>query len=107
MTLKRITLGGLQTNCYVLIDENSKECAIFDPADECEKILTYVTGYKVKYIVLTHIHIDHVMALDKFKEITSAPLVVHTEDAKDINSPIYTLSDILVYLRQNLLQILR
>ena len=93
MDIKCLPLGNMPTNCYVLFDEKSKECAVFDPAAEGEKILSFVAGYKVKYIVLTHMHIDHVMALDEVKEKTGAPVVVSSEDANVMNDDSFTLAN--------------
>ena len=92
MIIKKLPLGNMPTNCYILADEKTKECAVFDPADEVERIISELEGYKLKYIVLTHMHIDHVMALDKLKEITSALAVVHKEDATCMNNDNFTLA---------------
>lgn len=92
MDIKCLPLGNMPTNCYILFDEKSKECAVFDPAAEAGKILSEIDGYKVKYIILTHMHIDHVMALDEVKRETNAPVVVCNDDAFVMNDDSFTLA---------------
>lgn len=62
MEIKRIVVGQLQTNCYLLID--SGEAAVIDPGDEPQKIIDAIekSGAKVKFIVNTHNHFDHIGA---------------------------------------------
>lgn len=81
ITIHSLTLGQLATNCIILRDENSKEAIIIDPADEAPRILEKVNGYKVREILLTHAHFDHVLASKPVKEATGAPLRVHPYDA--------------------------
>ena len=96
MILERLILGDLQTNCYILADSETKECAVFDPSAEADIILSAVNQHelKVRYIILTHVHIDHVMALDEIKKITGAPIVVHKEEADLLNDNAGTLAQL-------------
>ena len=48
MKLKRLTLGQLGTNCYIVYDEASKEAIVFDPADNAEKILLSLNELELK-----------------------------------------------------------
>lgn len=70
------------TNSYVLYDEISKEAVIIDPADEANKIIEYITKneLKIKYIILSHAHFDHVNALYEIQEYTSAPVVINKNE---------------------------
>lgn len=55
------------TNCYLLFDEDTKEAVIIDPADKAnliEERIAYL-GLKPKYVLLTHAHIDHTIALSE------------------------------------------
>ena len=56
-------VGSLQTNCYLLIDEETKCAALIDPGDEAEKLLALIKseGVTLKYILLTHGHRDHTL----------------------------------------------
>lgn len=67
MIVKKVKLGYIRTNCYILIEEN--EAIIVDPGDEYEKIKAEIKDLKVKAILITHYHFDHVGALSKFKNI--------------------------------------
>ena len=62
-------VGSLQTNCYLLIDEETKSAALIDPGDEAEKLLALVKseGVTLKYILLTHGHRDHTLAVPALK----------------------------------------
>jgi hydroxyacylglutathione hydrolase len=80
--LIKLTVGPYDTNCYVLICPTSKESIIVDPAAEAERILREVEGTTVKYILLTHAHMDHVGALAEVRKTTGAPLGVHRADAQ-------------------------
>ena len=63
-------MPGHITNCYILADEISKEAMVVDPGNEAEKIIDMiqVLGVNLKYIVLTHCHADHIMAVPEIKE---------------------------------------
>jgi hydroxyacylglutathione hydrolase len=81
MQIKTIKVGSLQTNCFILIDEKSKEAVVIDPGDEAERILPEISGLKVRYIILTHGHPDHFGAIDEIKKATGASLLMHPADS--------------------------
>ena len=83
MILVRLVVGPLQVNCYILADEKTKDAVIIDPGDDADEILRIVRekGLKVKYLVNTHAHFDHVGANKKIKEETGAQLLLHEKDA--------------------------
>ena len=80
--LTKLTVGPYDTNCYLLTCPISGESIIVDPAAEGDRILREVEGTTVKYILLTHAHMDHVGALAEVRETTGAPLGVHPGDAR-------------------------
>lgn len=88
MIFKKLVLGMLHTNCYILGDENTNEVAVFDPGAKAENIIGTIdkNGYTVKYIIITHAHFDHVLALDEMKETyPDAKIVVCKADVPMLN----------------------
>lgn len=82
MLLTRLVVGPLQVNCYILADEKTKEAVVIDPGGDAQDILKIIRDkdLRVKYIVNTHAHFDHVGANKAVKEATGAELLVHRED---------------------------
>lgn len=82
MKVKTFELGPLQTNTYVLWDEETREAIVIDPADEPDTLLEFIKDntLKVKCIFLTHAHFDHVGAVPELKETTKAPILLHKDE---------------------------
>jgi len=74
-------LPAFGTNTYLLWDETSKEAMIIDPADKSQKLLNSIKDLKLKYIVNTHGHGDHIGGNGYLKENTNAKLAIHELDA--------------------------
>lgn len=79
---KILPVGLLQCNCSVVGDEQSHEAMVIDPGDQIEEILAILRQAKLtlKYIVVTHAHIDHVGGAMKLKAATSAPILLNQND---------------------------
>lgn len=88
MEIKRISLGAYAANCYVLIDENTKEAAVIDPGANGEVLVKEIDnlGVSVKYILLTHGHMDHIGAVEVVKEKYDVPVYINSMDKKMILS---------------------
>ena len=69
LKLQKLTLGPVFTNCYFILNEETKELLIVDPADASAKIKNQVSamGAKPVGILLTHGHFDHIMAAEAVK----------------------------------------
>ena len=82
MIIKKLTVGPIQANCFILGCEKTKEAVVIDPGDEADRILLTLaqSELKVKYIINTHGHFDHVGANKRLKEVTGADLMIHKED---------------------------
>jgi len=80
--IKKLEVGPIMANCYVLGCEETKEAVVIDPGDEADRILMALSesGLRVKYLVNTHGHFDHVGANARMKEITGAELLIHKDD---------------------------
>ncbi len=80
MIVKQFKIGEMQNLCYVVADEKSKEAMIIDPGWDSEKIMKESKGFKIKYIVLTHSHFDHIGAKRTIQKQTGAELVGHSRN---------------------------
>jgi len=82
MIFESIPVGPLQCNCYILGCEKTHEALVIDPGDEVDLILPILhkNNLKVKYILSTHAHIDHVGDLEKLKTKTGAQTLLHERD---------------------------
>jgi len=83
MLIKTLPVGQIETNCYIVTDEDTLECAVIDPGDESNTILDYIEEHhlKPKYIFLTHGHFDHTMAVNAVYEETGATVCMNEKDA--------------------------
>jgi len=81
----KITVGALQTNCYILADEKSKRCMIIDPGGDYKEIKRFIDSNSLvpSFIVNTHGHADHIMANDRF----DVPVYMHKADADFLSDP--------------------
>ena len=79
MNIEKLTVGILETNCYILKGE--KKGVIIDPGEESNRILEAVSGFQIDLILLTHNHFDHIRALPAVLEATSAKVAIHNLDA--------------------------
>lgn len=77
-----LPVGMLQCNCSIFGDEQSKEAIVVDPGDNIDEILAILKrhGLKLKDIVITHAHIDHIGGAAKLKKATGAPVHMNAND---------------------------
>ena len=77
-----LPVGMLQCNCSIFGDEQSREAVVIDPGDEIESILAVLEKHhlRVKAIVITHAHIDHIGGAQKLKLATGAPVYMYAHD---------------------------
>jgi glyoxylase-like metal-dependent hydrolase (beta-lactamase superfamily II) len=82
MIIKKLIVGPLENNCFIIADENSRECLVIDPGDEPDRILDSINenNFQLKYIICTHAHFDHIAAVSDIKEETKAKIVLHRDD---------------------------
>ena len=87
MIVRKLVVGPFAANCYIVGAKETKEGMIIDPGDEASHILKVVKDLQldIKYILLTHGHIDHAGAVKAVKEATGADVCVHTDDAQSIS----------------------
>lgn len=80
MNISTLSLGMLQTNCYLL--SHGDRCLAIDPGGEPEKVLDFLRrqGLTLEAILLTHGHFDHVGAVKPLAEETGCPVYLCQED---------------------------
>lgn len=90
MHIRRLTLGPLDTNCWLVDDGAGGPVLVVDPAEESQVILEAIGDTPVVAVLLTHGHFDHLGAVSEVLAATRAPLVVHESDAQSITSAVGT-----------------
>jgi len=84
MIVKQYEVGNFAVFCYLIGDEESQEGLFIDPADDTTRLLAQAKSHglnKIKYIINTHSHVDHVMGNAEMAKKTGAKIVIHEEDA--------------------------
>lgn len=83
-----LPVGLLQCNCSIFGDEQSHEAIVIDPGDEIDKITEILDRHqlKVKAIIVTHAHIDHVAGAQKLRALTQAPVYINEADRELLNA---------------------
>lgn len=81
MKIIRLPQGPMQTNCYIVGCEETRQAAVIDPAWDGRAITTTLNqhGWDLAHILLTHAHFDHVGGLAYLKEYSAAPIYLHEE----------------------------
>ena len=87
MLIKTLPVGQLETNCYVVTNEDTLHCVVIDPGDESNTILDYLEDNHLHCdaILLTHGHYDHVGAVEAVQEETGATVYMHRSDDHRVN----------------------
>jgi hydroxyacylglutathione hydrolase len=82
MIHETLPVGLLQCNCSILGDETSREAIVVDPGDDIPAIQAILQrhGLTVKFIVITHAHIDHIAGAQGLKRLTGAPIFYNQND---------------------------
>jgi glyoxylase-like metal-dependent hydrolase (beta-lactamase superfamily II) len=82
MLIERVIVGPLGVNCFILGDKQSNEGVVVDPGADGELVLAAVArfGLKIKYVINTHGHFDHIGSNRAVVEQTGAELFIHEKD---------------------------
>ena len=84
MEIKRLVLGLVRTNCYIVYTEDTQKAVIIDPAADSRRIMDEISalGVTPEAILLTHGHFDHMLAAESLKNGYQIPVCVHKADAE-------------------------
>jgi len=85
MVVEQYEVGNFGIFCYLIGDEESQEGLFIDPADDAKRLLAEAGSHglnKIRYIVNTHSHVDHIMGNAEMAKKTGAKIIIHEEDAK-------------------------
>ena len=82
MIIEAIEAGMYDAICYILVEENTKECGIIDPGGDADRLISQIDGLnaKPKFILLTHGHMDHVGAVEELSEKYNIPFYISKAD---------------------------
>lgn len=95
MTVKKFLAGPFGTNCYLAVNNSTKEAVIVDPAGLPENLMECVKneGFRIQAVLLTHAHFDHIMGIDAvIEKYGQMPVYVHQEDLRMLEDASLNLS---------------
>jgi len=97
LAIRMMVLGPVQTNCYFLINEDTKEVLIVDPADRAQKIIEWINseGLKPIAILLTHGHFDHIMGVQGVKKEYGIPIYASKDEVEVLANPQINVSTMM------------
>jgi glyoxylase-like metal-dependent hydrolase (beta-lactamase superfamily II) len=92
MHIENAVVTDFETNCYLVGCEETKDAMIIDPGGDFDAIKKMIddSGYNIKYIVCTHGHNDHILAVKKLKDYTNALVMIHDRDKKALQNSLYS-----------------
>jgi hydroxyacylglutathione hydrolase len=88
LKINQMELGPIQTNCYI-ISNDAKECLIFDPGEEADKVIGFLQKKQLApiAILLTHAHFDHIGAVDALRDQYGIPAYLHKLEKDWLSKP--------------------
>jgi len=92
--IKKLEIQPFSTNCYIVVCPRSGEGVIVDTPGEASVILAQSQEVRVRYIIITHTHLDHLGAFGEVRDKLKAPVAIHPLEAGVLPSPPdFTLED--------------
>lgn len=86
MKVEKFVTGIISTNCYLVINEETKQTVVIDPGACPKHLMGHIKseGLDIRAILLTHGHFDHIMGIDDFMKEFDVPVYVHEGDRETI-----------------------
>ena len=105
LNIKTVPAGIYEANCYILVDEDTKDCVIIDAGGDADKIETAVESMsgKPKYVIITHGHFDHVGGVEEICSKYNIPFYISRADEEymEKDSSVFgTLPKASVYIKE-------
>ena len=82
VTIEKMSLGPYETNTYIVTCSKTSESVIIDAPGDAKKVIEAVKDTDVKYILMTHNHMDHTGAMAELRSELGVPIAAHEADAK-------------------------
>ena len=79
--IEKMSLGPYETNTYIVTCLKLKTSVVIDAPGEAKKVLEAVKGTDVKYLLMTHNHMDHTDAMAELQSTLKVPIAAHEADA--------------------------
>ena len=97
LAIRMMVLGPVQTNCFFLINEDTKEVLVIDPADHAQKIIEWMKSENLKpvAILLTHGHFDHIMGVEGIRKEYGIPVYASRDEVDVLAKPQLNVSTIM------------
>ncbi|MGI5872370.1 MAG: MBL fold metallo-hydrolase, partial [Bacillota bacterium] len=94
MIIRSLVTGSMGVNTYVVTSDQAGEALIIDPGGSEEQILKLVDELhlKVKAILLTHGHADHIAGVERLVRQAKWQVWIHAGDAEMLTNPSLNLS---------------
>lgn len=94
MKVYKIAAGVYAANCYIVVDDATSEAMIIDPGGSADELIDFIekNKFKLKYIILTHGHADHIGGVKEIEEHFDVPIMAHGNEEKLLTDPGKNLS---------------
>ena len=89
MKINHYVVGQVQTNCYVVINEENKECFIIDPGASAKQLAERIRkdGFTPVAVLLTHGHFDHAGAAEELAKEFDVKVYAHEAEKDTLQNP--------------------
>jgi len=85
--IKKLEIQPFGTNCYIVVCPQSGEGIIVDTPGEASRIVAQAEDIRIRYIIITHTHLDHLGAFKEVRDKLKAPVAIHPSEAGALPSP--------------------